>query len=368
MTTTAADAKPARAHFEQLDAIRALAVTAVVISHYVPREKFFGADPLGEAAAFAVHVFFALSGLLITGILLDTRKKIEAGTTTFWPALGRFHARRVVRLFPIYFLVLIVCWAVGVPALQTHPLSLFTFTYNNFLIGQGYFDGFVGHLWSLSVEQQFYLVWPFLILLAPRPQLVPIGLATIAVAEVARYYYLGADPSGMGYYVATVSCAGEFASGALVAMAARAKALPSVVRAWLHPASASLALAGIVTGPWWNLVLPASWGYANFVLYDVVATTAVAGMLWGAMRGYRGWLGAALSNKPAARVAAVSYGLYVYHPLLPPLVASALYFVGGPGADTTAVRAPIALALSIGLSLASWEWFEKPFNELKRYF
>ena len=249
MTTTAADAKPARAHFEQLDAIRALAVTAVVISHYVPREKFFGADPLGEAAAFAVHVFFALSGLLITGILLDTRKKIEAGTTTFWPALGRFHARRVVRLFPIYFLVLIVCWAVGVPALQTHPLSLFTFTYNNFLIGQGYFDGFVGHLWSLSVEQQFYLVWPFLILLAPRPRLVPIGLATIAVAEVARYYYLGADPSGMGYYVATVSCAGEFASGALVAMAARAKALPSVVRAWLHPVLRFFRSTSSVTSP-----------------------------------------------------------------------------------------------------------------------
>ena len=368
MTTPTPAAPPARAHFEQLDAIRALAVTAVVISHYVPREKFFGVDPLGEAAAFAVHVFFALSGLLITGILLDTRKKIDAGTTTFWAALGRFHARRVVRLFPIYFLVLIVCWVLGVPALQTHPLSLFTFTYNNFLIGQGYFDGFVGHLWSLSVEQQFYLVWPFLILLAPRALMAPIGLATVAVAEVARYYYLGADPSGMGYYVATVSCAGEFASGALVAIAARAAAMPPLVRAWLHPLTAAVALAGIVTGPWWNLVLPAQWGYVNFLIYDVVATTAVAGMLWGAMRGYRGWLGRALSNTVAARLATVSYGLYVYHPLLPPVVASALYAVGGPGTDTTAVRAPIALALSIGLSIASWEWFEKPLNELKRYF
>ena len=358
----------ARPHYEQLDALRALAVTAVVISHYVPRGRFLGADPLGEAAAFAVHVFFALSGLLITGILLDTRTKVDGGTTTFWGALGRFHARRVLRLFPIYFLVLGLCWAAGVLAMRDHPVSLLTFTYNNFLIGQGYFDGFVGHLWSLSVEQQFYLVWPFLMLLAPRRWLAPIAVATMGVAEAAKYYYLHADPTGMGYYVATVSCADEFAGGALVAMAARAAGLPSVVRAWLHPTTTAITLAGIVTGPWWSAVLPPQFGYANFVLYDVVATTAVAGMLWGAMRGYGGRLGAVLSCRPAARVAAVSYGLYVYHPLLPPLVGAALAAAGGPGANIVLTRAPIALALSVGLSMLSWEIFEKPINELKRYF
>jgi peptidoglycan/LPS O-acetylase OafA/YrhL len=205
-------------------------------------------------------------------------------------------------------------------------------------------------------------------LLAPRRLLAPIAVLTIAVAEGAKYYYLHADPTGMGYYVATVSCADEFAGGALVALAARASALPSLVRGWLHPATTAVTLAGIVTGPWWSAVLPPQLGYANFVLYDVVATTAVAGMLWGAMRGYRGRLGAALGCRPAARVAAVSYGLYVYHPLVPPLVAAALVAAGGPGANLTILRAPIALALSVGLSMLSWAWFEQPINELKKHF
>ena len=340
----------------------------MVVSHYFPRVRWMGADPLGEAAAFAVHIFFALSGLLITGILLDTRARIESESTTFWAALGRFHARRVLRLFPIYFLVLGVCWAVGVPALRDHPASLVTFTYNNFLIGQGWFDAFVGHLWSLSVEQQFYLAWPFLMLLTPRPLLAPVAVATVIVAEVTRHYYLGADPTGMGYYVATLSSADAFAVGALVSMAARAASPPAAVRWLLHPATTTLALAGVVTGPWWATRLPPGLGYANGVLYDLVATTAVAGILWGAMRGFGGWLGAALSCRPAARVAAVSYGLYVYHPLLPPVVGTVLAAIGGAGANTVLPRALIALTLAIGLSMLSWQVFEKPINELKRHF
>ena len=59
-----------------------------------------------------------MSAGIITGILLDTRTRIEGGKTTFWAALGRFHARRVLRLFPVYYLVLGLCWAAGVPALR----------------------------------------------------------------------------------------------------------------------------------------------------------------------------------------------------------------------------------------------------------
>ena len=327
-----------------------------------------GADPLGEAAAFAVHIFFALSGLLITGILLDTRARIESGSATLWTALGRFHARRVLRLFPVYFLVLGVCWAVGVPALRDHPASLVTFTYNNFLTGQGWFDAYVGHLWSLSVEQQFYLAWPFLMLLTPRPLLAAVAVATIIVAEFARHYYLSADPTGMGYYVATLSCADAFAVGALVSMASRAASVPAGVRWLLHPRATALALAGVVTGPWWVEFHPPGLGYANGLLYDFVRTTAVAGILWGALRGFGGRLGAALSCRPAARVAAVSYGLYVYHPLVPPVVGHALAAIGGAGANRVLPTALIALALSIGLSMLSWQVFERPITDLKRHF
>ena len=137
-----------------LDGVRALAAIAVVVAHYVA----------WDAGRYGVEVFFALSGFLITTILLED---VDAGGTV---RLGRFYVRRARRLLPCLVAVVAVC-AVLLPVLQPGtedgllPALLY---YSNWQRSAGVELGSLGHTWSLAVEEQFYLVWPLVVLVTRR--------------------------------------------------------------------------------------------------------------------------------------------------------------------------------------------------------
>jgi peptidoglycan/LPS O-acetylase OafA/YrhL len=101
-------------HLDQLDTLRAFAVTAVLIRHFWPELQ-----PGLDLGARGVHLFFALSGFLITGILLRSRALVEDSGRGSGLAIRRFYIRRFLRIFPIYYLVLAVTWALGVPDVRS---------------------------------------------------------------------------------------------------------------------------------------------------------------------------------------------------------------------------------------------------------
>jgi peptidoglycan/LPS O-acetylase OafA/YrhL len=359
-----------RPHFEQLDALRALAVAAVLVSHYFPRELWLGADVLGEGAAAGVRLFFALSGFLITSILLETRERIRTGRLTSAAALAKFYVRRVLRIFPLYFLVLGVCWLLGVTEVRDHPWSFITFTYNMHLVRQGWYDGYLGHFWSLSVEQQFYLLWPFIVLFAPTRLVGPAAWVAMAGAELARFYYSYHDPTGMASWVSTPASCDALAVGALVALAARQASAASLAsRRALSGWTLVVCGLALCTSPWWEPPLDARIGYAASVVHDVAELATYAGLLFGAQRRFGGLPGVALSWRPMAYIGTISYGLYVYHPLMLPVSSALLGAVAGVATvDAVLPRAIGALALSVGAAALSWRCLEKPINDLKRFF
>jgi peptidoglycan/LPS O-acetylase OafA/YrhL len=149
-----------------LDGLRAVSVTLVILSHIDPGH--FG--PLG---LFGVRVFFVISGYLITGLLL--REQETTGTIR----LSRFYLRRTLRIFPAYYAMLAVAYAIGTPA---HWSWLVSYTSN---VGPPQ-PFVVGHAWSLGVEEQFYLLWPAVLLAAGRVRGRQIAIAVLALMPVVR--------------------------------------------------------------------------------------------------------------------------------------------------------------------------------------
>src|SRR5262249_40880734 len=155
------------AYMPQLDGLRAVAVLAVVAHHTLPGPLV---DALNPGAA-GVRLFFVLSGFLITGILLGCRESMaQQGAGQ---ALASFYARRFLRIFPLYYFALAVVLLAGVQEARDGAAWHLAYLSNVYGVRQGWL-GSLAHFWSLAVEEQFYLVWPALVLSLPRPWLGPL--------------------------------------------------------------------------------------------------------------------------------------------------------------------------------------------------
>ncbi len=177
--------EPAR--IPELDGLRGIAILAVMIFH-------FGATPLSpgsfrkvlEIGWSGVDLFFVLSGFLITGILLRTKERSRY--------FFNFYTRRTLRIFPLYYGCLVLLFLVVLPLVRSGPvLALradapwYWLHLSNFRTAWGPFSGsFVGHFWSLAVEEQFYLVWPLIVLLLPERALLWTCLAVPVASCIVR--------------------------------------------------------------------------------------------------------------------------------------------------------------------------------------
>ncbi|MBS0244284.1 MAG: acyltransferase, partial [Proteobacteria bacterium] len=183
-------------HIPALDGIRGLAVIMVLLFHFI-----CAATPLNNIealvirffnyGAYGVELFFVLSGFLITGILYDARSKPNY--------FKNFYIRRTLRIFPLYYGVLFLTFVVAplIPWLSGPTLSYMAehqawawlYATNVFIAIKGYWAyAYLEHFWSLSVEEHFYLFWPFLVYwLAPSPRrLMAASLAVAAASAMAR--------------------------------------------------------------------------------------------------------------------------------------------------------------------------------------
>ena len=174
-----------------------------------------------------------LSGFLITGILLDTRDSERYFTT--------FYARRILRIFPLYYLVLLLAFVVLPKFPAVHPVLAgqdalppqwpYWLYLTNFSIAEGgWVHGWVDVGWSLAIEEQFYLVWPLVIWLCP-PRVVALLCAVIIVAEpFARVFARETEVAALPIYVLTWFRLDGLAIGALLAVAQRRGLLPLLDR------------------------------------------------------------------------------------------------------------------------------------------
>ncbi|MBD5635375.1 MAG: acyltransferase, partial [Candidatus Eremiobacteraeota bacterium] len=213
--TIAAISRAPGGHVPELDALRALAIWAVLAAHLL-----FTAPATAASSAFLPHwahtlllhgwlgvdLFFVLSGFLITGILLGTK---PGGRSAYFK---RFYIRRAARILPLYFAVLLVLFVVsrGQYGAYFALCALMSADFAN-LFGVAIPDA-AGPYWSLGVEEQFYLIWPWLVLWLDRKRLAWAALAVVVVEPVLRYgarphdlelVWFRADGLALGAYLAT---------------------------------------------------------------------------------------------------------------------------------------------------------------------
>ncbi len=370
-----------------LDGLRALAVTAVIAYHLG-----YG---WAQGGLLGVGVFFTLSGYLITDILVG--QFAASGRVK----LGDFWLRRARRLLPALFVMLAVVtvWVNAfnrafVPGYRGDVIASGLYVNNWWYIFQhdSYYSRFappapLDHLWSLAVEEQFYLVWPWMVLamvllagwlvkrrrvrlLGPGAHVetggneflsgrarwamaaVALVLATASAIEMAMLYHPGYDPTRV--YEGTDTRAFGLLIGAAVAMVyptrRGARTLSAGSRRLLDVAG----LAGVV------VVVLLVWRtnqYSDFMFRGGLELLSVAtALVVAAVATPGGLLGRALGWTPMRWIGVRSYGIYLWHYPIIVLTAAA----GTAGTPVSAVRAVVLVAVTVAIAAASWRFVEEP--------
>jgi peptidoglycan/LPS O-acetylase OafA/YrhL len=313
--------------YEELDGLRALSVLGIVTFHLFPVTALW----------FTVNLFFVLSGFFITGNLRESRHE------PFARYLGGFYVRRAARIFPPYFLYIAVLSAIyvifGQPELLPRYLvSLLTFTHNwtRATVDWVCSDQFT-HLWSLSVEAQFYLLWPWVIALCPRRFLRLLCGAMLCLAPLWRYelseWYVahGIPMYSIAdcVYWSTIGHLDAFAVGALIAIAMNSSGKRrygwSRAGLWLLPIAGVANIAHLCSVYGYSDSLLASMGYPiyNTQAYQHVWSGSVLTVAWGSLtwmlvndREGTWWLTRVLRHPWLVDIGRISYGIYLWHWLI----------------------------------------------------
>jgi peptidoglycan/LPS O-acetylase OafA/YrhL len=351
----------------ELDGLRAVAITLVFAYHVW---SYAGSSRLGGVISFfawtgwsGVDVFFAISGYLITGILLGTR-----GSPTYW---RDFYVRRALRIFPVYYAVLTLLvlagWMVArfdLPlhddALRAVPRAGYNYLYvSNFAMAvHGHNWVPLDIAWSLAVEEQFYLVFPFVVRWGSRRALI----ATLVAATVAAPALRLAATHVHAYdaaYVLPFCRMDSLAVGALAALLVR------------HGSALAQARVGRSAPFLWTATLVlfrAFWKNADHALfvtlgYGIVAMSTAATIVR-IVSGGATWLSPILRNPALVGVGRISYGLYLIHQFVHKgfdQLPVGRRLLAACGSLTLAiVRLGVIFAFAASAAAVSWIFFEEP--------
>lgn len=364
-------------HMIQLDGVRALAIGCVMIEHFAGP---VGAGTLVPWGELGVRLFFVLSGFLITGILLNCRRMVETTGQGRLITLRQFYARRFLRIFPVYYATLIVVKLLRVRYVSHRVWRFALYLQNFYSIKRGGFIPIGGHLWTLAIEEQFYLVWPLFILFSPRKLLLPVTCA--AIAGAVAYRCIGAAYGVPWYWLlfppyAALDC---LALGALLAICDDPAGPWPRLRRALPPIFLWVGAPLLLLLCWlWSLQntqrvqvlsgIPHSMQIQSMLTLGLTSFAVGLVSFWlvaRAARGFGGVWGQLLQSRLLVFIGTISYGLYLFHGFI---FASAHDL--WPHIDRwlcLEAQGVIYAVAAVAIASVSWYLFERPLNSLKRYF
>lgn len=367
--------------------MRGIAILFVLMYHFSWALGFgtqFPDRALGRvlSAGWAgVDLFFVLSGFLITRILLNARE----GSGYF----RTFYARRVLRIFPLYygFLFILIVLLPGLPflrdnhGLQTlrhHQWIYWTYLYNvaislHPMMDLGPYGN--GHLWSLAIEEQFYVIWPFVVLVLGRRALASFCVLCIIAAPVIRFGLLhGAVPDLQNVFAASTLMPARMdtlALGGLIAVIDRDPDLIRKAARWAVPVGAA-AISALVILDLNRHGLPLL--DERVLVYGLSGVTLTFGAVVMLVVGSApGTLHSVLANRVLTFFGRYSYGLYVLHfQIMEELKKQAanhdwVRSVWGSFIPFDLAFTAVAMLLTVTAAWLSWQLFEKQVLKLKRY-
>ncbi|OHV78235.1 acyltransferase [Ensifer sp. LCM 4579] len=341
---------------QQLDGIRAVAVLMVVYAH-------FYAEDGSHWGHIGVRLFFVLSGFLITRLLLEARDDQRFQPAT---ALKSFYARRALRIFPPYFAVLGAVWLAGLETsgkvLGWHALYLSNFWYAH---QDAWTPWVLCHTWSLSIEEQFYIVWPLVVLMAPRRSIATVCVSVILCSLAFRFYWPATGtPTLARDLLPPASMDALAAGGLLAAHRAGGAALPRwAERCWKPLLVVSLILFPLKSVPTTPVLEWFVW--IGLEVFPLLPLTLLVGAC---SRGIGGYVGRLVQAPPVTALGRISYGIYLYHAIALALIVKAQAFIPVNVSEQGAGRLAVAGTATLILASISWIAFETPLNALKRHF
>lgn len=341
-------------YMPQLDGLRTIAVGLVIISHWIPSLAIFR-----QGAHIGVHLFFILSGFLITGILLESRQKAENLGLGVGSILKGFYARRFLRIFPLYYAVLFIMYAAGAPNVVDY-FSWHLLYLTNFKVDQVGWVGEASHLWSLAVEEQFYLVWPFVMLFAPRRYLIHAVVVFIIVSPAFQFFG-GMYGTHQSISSLPMSCFHSLGGGALLSFLSLSDVSLKKKAYYLLAISAAIYAGISLSGNTLTAVL---------FIKESALTITLMSIVYLCGSGMNNLAGSFLSTAPMLYLGKISYGLYILHNFVP--YTSSL-FLNKMGFSPMATFGPIGfiainLVVLIILASLSWYLFESRINTFKKHF
>ncbi|QJE96322.1 acyltransferase family protein [Luteolibacter luteus] len=362
-------------HIPGLDGVRGLAILMVMFSHFIKQGDHLNESlPLHRLISsgfLGVDLFFVLSGFLITGILVEAKKKSHYFRT--------FYIRRALRIFPLYYLVLAVAF-LSVPLLSPEdapkltgadsPWWYWLYASNigmafkgDWLTSPTWVD--LGHFWSLAVEEQFYMVWPLVVFFVNPKWLFRLCLLLVITNPlVMGWLYLTIGDQAT--YTSTLSRTGLLAAGGLLAVVWKN---PARKPRWMRMALPVFCLSGLL------LLLDRTFFGKHLAMYEPLimlfcgaACVALASKTTG-FSFFRRFFESDLLRW----FGKYSYGIYVYHHALRSVWVHFIWErlavpLVGPGWAGTAIYFIVATAATLSLSWLSWHFFEAKILSLKRHF
>lgn len=289
-------------HFTHLDGLRFICIVMVLWHHYSPIEK--STAQLFARGFLGVDFFFVLSGFLITTLLLRE-------TETYGQfSMKNFYIRRAIRIIPVYyFVVTIICLYYIVLQGRTEYLTIAPYYYlflSNFLIDD---IPLLSITWSLSVEEQYYLLWPLLLMLLPARALVPVSVLLIALNVVIALDLFGIDPvttSALIFKLPNATYAPIIMGSLAAVLLNKPRSFDRLYQLthgrWFALASFVFLIIIFQSGPK-NVV-----GIQNLIIHTTMTLILIALVVC-----ENNPLSPFLKNGVVRRIGTVSYGIYLYH-------------------------------------------------------
>jgi peptidoglycan/LPS O-acetylase OafA/YrhL len=355
-------------YIKGLDTLRAFAVIFVILEHWKlpfnfnPSINYFFSS-ITPNGTFGVNLFFVLSGFLITSILLNAR---EINGNHKLGIIKNFIIRRALRIFPIYYLIIAFLFIIKYPLLKETIFWHLTYTSNILFYKSQAWNNF-SHTWSLSVEEQFYIIWPWLIILLNKRYLkfvfifsILIGLFTTIITTSVLHNKLG--------FILMPSCMHAFGIGGLYAYLKSEGAIYIMFLKLLNIAF-PLALG-------FHFYLSFSNDTGNINVFSCFIDSIISIMLIHQTINIKeGWFkNRVIENKVLMKIGELSYGIYLMHYVMKGIYTKAMTVYLSPDTNLSHIALNPYFAYCINLlflflfSYASFYLFEKPIMRLKSRF
>ncbi len=344
-------------YIKEFDTLRAISVTLVIIGHFFQNFWLWDILPIGM---IGVSFFFVLSGKLITSILL----KAKENGNSVGGNLKNFYFRRALRIFPAYYFFLALCYWLGNGDLKNHLIYFLTYMQNILFFRTLNYASELGPTWTLAVEEQFYVLWPLIILYCPSRSFYKLFWGIIFFSPLFRLLvilfckYYGINSSlNLALMPSNLIC---LVSGALLSISEfnnekfLKKILSPVIPIFLF-------LSYLVLYKFIYI-------HALSIIQQIIISIISFWLLNYIIHSEGSTCNNLLKNKFTTYIGKISYGMYLYHLVAFKIFELIFKQLKDLKSNPTLVGFVIDYAIILLFSSLSWFIFEKPLNELKKYF